>query len=871
MPDVAGNAEMEALIPLINKLQDACTTSGLSVSIDLPQIAVVGGQSSGKSSVLENFVGRDFLPRGSGIVTRRPLILQLMNTQKGEWGEFLHQKGKKYTNFDQIRAEIDAETNRMTGSNKGISPHPINLRVFSPHVLNLTLVDLPGMTKVAVGDQPVDIEMQIRSMIMQFITKESCLILAVSPANQDLANSDALKLAKEVDPEGLRTIGVITKLDLMDQGTDAKDILVNKHLPLRRGYVGVVNRSQRDIDQRKDISAALQAEKRFFLAHPAYRSMADRLGTPHLQKVLNQQLTNHIRETLPGLRSQLTKQLVSLEKEVRDFKDFEPNNPSRRTKAMLSLTNQFSHEFSEVIEGHSGQSVSVETLSIGAKINRLFHERLPLNLAERKIDEKNLRKEIKIVIQNIRGVRSGLFTPDMAFERIVKEQIEQMMEAPMKLVDNVTNELISAVRDTTRHMSTYPVLREEIDRIVSQHIRETDLKMKDHIKLLFAFEMSYVNTNHDDFIGFTRAQANTANEVKRNNVAEPENKVIRSGWLSIANTGMMRGGSKEFWFVLTTEALSWYKDDTLDEKKYTISLSPSLKLKQVEKKSVFGAHHNFQIFNEEARNVYKDHRTLDLTCTTAEDLESWKASFLRSGVYPEYIPENGEDAKDEKVLESNDPQLESQVETIRNLVDSYILIVVKNLKDQVPKMVMHMMLNSTRDFIADELIATLYSECNAADLMKESSDEVERKSEMIKIYNALKDAVKIVTDININTTGTSAPPPVDNSWIQEDAAPRRSAAPQRPVSSYQPNGLESAFSSGINSQQTITNQFDDFDPFGAIRSLDSRSSPVQTHQPMVPSRPMSRSGVPRPPPSIPSRPGVSTGRAPPVVPSRPKK
>ena len=95
------------------------------------------------------------------------------------------------------------------------------------------------------------------------------------------------------------------------------------------------------------------------------------------------------------------------------------------------------------------------------------------------------------------------------------------------------------------------------------------------------------------------------------------------------------------------------------------------------------------------------------------------------------------------------------VETIRNLVDSYILIVVKNLKDQVPKMIMHMMLNSTRDFIADELVATLYSECNAGDLMKESADEVERKTEMIKIYNALKDAVKIVTDININTTGTS--------------------------------------------------------------------------------------------------------------------
>lgn len=69
-------------------------------------------------------------------------------------------------------------------------------------MLNLTLIDLPGITKVPVGDQPPDIEYQIREMIMQFITRENCLILAVTPANTDLANSDALKLAKEVDPQG---------------------------------------------------------------------------------------------------------------------------------------------------------------------------------------------------------------------------------------------------------------------------------------------------------------------------------------------------------------------------------------------------------------------------------------------------------------------------------------------------------------------------------------------------------------------------------------------------------------------------------------------------------------------------------------------
>lgn len=197
------------------------------------------------------------------------------------------------------------------------------------------MIDLPGLTKVPIGDQPPDIEQQIRGMILQFIRKETCLILAVTPANTDLANSDALKLAKEVDPQGVRTIGVITKLDLMDEGTDARDILENKLLPLRRGYIGVINRSQKDIEGRKDISAALAAERKFFLSHPSYRHLADKCGTPYLQKTLNQQLTNHIRDTLPALRDKLQKQMLALEKDVEQYKYFQPNDPSIKTKAML--------------------------------------------------------------------------------------------------------------------------------------------------------------------------------------------------------------------------------------------------------------------------------------------------------------------------------------------------------------------------------------------------------------------------------------------------------------------------------------------------------------------------------------------------------
>jgi hypothetical protein len=132
-----------------------------------------------------------------------------------EWGEFLHLPGEKFYDFHKIRDEIVRDTEAKTGRNAGISPQPINLRIFSPNVLTLTLVDLPGLTKVPVGDQPRDIEKQIRDMLMKYISKPACIILAVTAANTDLANSDGLKLAREVDPEGTRTIGVLTKVDLM--------------------------------------------------------------------------------------------------------------------------------------------------------------------------------------------------------------------------------------------------------------------------------------------------------------------------------------------------------------------------------------------------------------------------------------------------------------------------------------------------------------------------------------------------------------------------------------------------------------------------------------------------------------------------------
>jgi len=319
---------MDSLIPIVNKLQDVFGAIGHQ-NIDLPQITVVGSQSAGKSSVLENIVGRDFLPRGAGIVTRRPLVLQLYcigttpverdpdeATKGEEWGEFLHLPGQRFYDFSEIREEIKRETERVTGRNKGISTQTINLKIFSPHVLNLTLVDLPGITKVPTGDQPEDVEELIRKMCMDFIGNPNAIILAVTAANSDLANSDGLKMARSVDPDGERTIGVLTKVDIMDQGTDAADILLNRVVPLRKGYIAVVNRSQKDIQDDVPIRQGLVKEMAYFQSHPKYRTMLTKCGTTNLARLLNQILMMHIRDVLPEIKSKIANMLADVQMSI---------------------------------------------------------------------------------------------------------------------------------------------------------------------------------------------------------------------------------------------------------------------------------------------------------------------------------------------------------------------------------------------------------------------------------------------------------------------------------------------------------------------------------------------------------------------------
>ncbi len=237
----------------------------------------------------------------------------------------------------------------------------------------------------------------------------------------DLATSDALQLAKEADPEGKRTIGVLTKMDLMDEGTNARDILDGKLLPLKRGYIGVINRSQKDIDSRKNISEALLSERKFFSNHPDYRDIANRLGTTYLQNYLNKELSQHIFKQLPSLRDMFESKLNELDDRLSAFET--PEEPKDFEKILSELNEKFRQAFELAIGRSASVKVDIENLSGGTRINSLMNEKYPNEITAMFYDENKLRREIAVSIQNIHGVHLGIFTPDMAFEAVIRNQI----------------------------------------------------------------------------------------------------------------------------------------------------------------------------------------------------------------------------------------------------------------------------------------------------------------------------------------------------------------------------------------------------------------------------------------------------------------
>nr|Q9WVP9.2 RecName: Full=Interferon-induced GTP-binding protein Mx2; AltName: Full=Myxovirus resistance protein 2 [Mus musculus]AAH07127.1 Myxovirus (influenza virus) resistance 2 [Mus musculus] len=481
----------EKVRPCID-LIDSLRALGVEQDLALPAIAVIGDQSSGKSSVLEALSGVA-LPRGSGIVTRCPLVLKLRKLNEGEeW------RGK--VSYDDIEVElsdpseveeaINKGQNFIAGVGLGISDKLISLDVSSPNVPDLTLIDLPGITRVAVGNQPADIGRQIKRLIKTYIQKQETINLVVVPSNVDIATTEALSMAQEVDPEGDRTIGILTKPDLVDRGTEDKvvDVVRNLVYHLKKGYMIVKCRGQQDIQEQLSLTEALQNEQIFFKEHPHFRVLLEdgKATVPCLAERLTAELISHICKSLPLLENQIKESHQSASEELQKYGMDIPEDDSEKTFFLIEKINAFNQDITALVQGE--ENVAEGECRLFTRLRKEF-------LSWSKEIEKNFAKGYAVLYNEVwafekqyRGRELPGFVNYKTFENIIRRQIKTLEEPAIEMLHTVT-EIVRAAftsvseKNFSEFYNLHRTTKSKLEDIRLEQEKEAEMSIRLHFKM----------------------------------------------------------------------------------------------------------------------------------------------------------------------------------------------------------------------------------------------------------------------------------------------------------------------------------------------------------------------------------------------------
>ncbi|XP_070848763.1 interferon-induced GTP-binding protein Mx-like [Chaetodon trifascialis] len=514
----------EKVRPCID-LIDSLRSLGVEKDLALPAIAVIGDQSSGKSSVLEALSGVA-LPRGSGIVTRCPLELKMKRKKEGEeWSGKLSYKDheEEMTDPAVVEKKIREAQDKMAGVGSGISDDLISLEIASPDVPDLTLIDLPGITRVAVNGQPENIGDQIKRLIQRFITKQETISLVVVPCNVDIATTEALKMAQEVDPDGERSLGILTKPDLVDKGAEGNvvDIVHNEVIHLKKGYMIVRCRGQKEITDKVSLSEAIEREKAFFRDHVHFQILYDegRATVPKLAEKLTLELVHHIQKSLPRLEEQIEKKLMQTQAELDGYGNGPPPDAAERLVFLIDKVTAFTQDAVSLTTG--------EDLKYGDRLNIFSLLRKEFVVWKEIIDRSgvtfnwNIERGVAQYERMYRGRELPGFINYKTFEGMVKEQIKQLEEpAVLKLkevAEIVKKELFKVAQSSfvgfPNLIRTAKVKIEAIKKekeIVAESMLRTQFKME---SIVYTQDSTYSKKlgkrkREDEMAGFTPLQGN---------------------------------------------------------------------------------------------------------------------------------------------------------------------------------------------------------------------------------------------------------------------------------------------------------------------------------------------------------------------------
>ena len=406
--------------------------SNINHLVTLPRLVVVGTQSSGKSSLLNAIIGMDILPIGSTMTTRTPITLELIPHHDSHVECGVYQNGMwvieknipiQYPILTSeqkeiIRHEIESQTIKKAGSESNISTECILLKIFAPSLPLLTMTDLPGLTSVAITDrgQPKNIKEQLTNLIVQYTNSPSTLIMAIIPARPDIEADMSMELIKQVDPKGERTIGILTKLDLMNEDTDIHNYLenkVSKDLMLSYGYYGIRNKSYHTI------SETISSEKSYIASHPIYKQekYQSRLGITQVANSLSCILLKSIMSALPNVIATLEKKEFELRNELIELGPSLPPGKDIRISIINGLLHTFIKQYISALETRGSGFPTAKIMNDTFSTYRsTLYKLTPFN----HINDS--------YIHDIRSIHDGLH---MSFTSLPVEIVEQCMKDPL--------------------------------------------------------------------------------------------------------------------------------------------------------------------------------------------------------------------------------------------------------------------------------------------------------------------------------------------------------------------------------------------------------------------------------------------------------
>jgi GTP-binding protein EngB required for normal cell division len=486
-----------------------------------PKIVVVGSQSSGKSSVLNGLMSMDVLPTGSSMVTRTPLNIQLIQNKEHfiEFGDYTNigWNPKRKINLTSIpteneikliRDEIERRTLNLAGDTMGISEKEIHIKINSPNVPNLNLIDLPGLTMVACTDkgQPEDIKIQIRNLIKKYITSNKSLILGVFPARVDIEADIALDLIKEIDKNCDRTIGVLTKIDLMNKETDIVNYLENsisKDLSLKYGYYAIKNRSSKEM-KTINIYEGFKLEQDYFKQNIRYKLCKEqnRLGMSNLGNKLSNILIDSIKQNLPDMIEKITKTQDSINNKIILLGNPLPESNDGKITYLNIEVNRLCNEIKESINYRGSK------INSGRKIKDIFiNYRNKLDSIDSFNHHMCSNEYIIDTIKNCEGNHMSFPLPPIEF---IESCLLDDEKNPFNIIINISTECVNNISKILYDLIDTLLSNERISRFNKLQSTLKDLIIKniclhkkiaiEKIKELIEMEKNYIWTDDNNFI-----------------------------------------------------------------------------------------------------------------------------------------------------------------------------------------------------------------------------------------------------------------------------------------------------------------------------------------------------------------------------------